>query len=272
LALLVLALMVRTHVRNLDYLQPPRLWSKVLEVSPHNFRAHNILAAHYRDQGDPQAAEHHFQQALQKGPNYPPAHLVYGWFLSAQGKYAAAERHFSRAIELDPYLAHALDGWGEVYARQGEFDKALEKYRQALAIDPNLPWAHCHIGLIDFERGNFVAAKASFESALQFPAPPLPARLKLIEILSAAANPALRDGKRAILLAKQLVASSNRPNAALLDVLAMAYAENGQFALAEETAKRARHLALGTNDRELAEAIREREQLYRQRSPYRLAK
>ena len=55
----------------------------------------------------------------------------------------------------------------------------------------------------------------------------------------------------------------------MLDVLAAAYAETGQFVQALETAQRAYQLAKSNNRKNLMEQIQSRIDLYRSKQPYR---
>jgi tetratricopeptide (TPR) repeat protein len=79
----------------------------------------------------------------------------------------------------------------------------------------------------------------------------------------------LRDGNKAIRLAKNACEKTNCLMPELLDVLAAAYAETGQFDQALETAQRAYQLAQAQNKTELLSNYQSRIELYRLKKPFR---
>jgi hypothetical protein len=88
-------------------------------------------------------------------------------------------------------------------------------------------------------------------------------------LLATSPDEALRDGAAAVRHARLADQLSGGEDAAVLDVLAAALAENGEFALARETAGRALAAATAMGDREQAAAIAERLRLYEAGRPYR---
>jgi hypothetical protein len=65
----------------------------------------------------------------------------------------------------------------------------------------------------------------------------------------------LRNGVRAVTLARQASEHSHDQNPVILGTLAAAYAETGNLSEAAATAQRARQLALDQNNRTLAGAL-----------------
>lgn len=75
-----------------------------------------------------------------------------------------------------------------------------------------------------------------------------------------------RDGKKAVANAKRACALTNERDWVCIDVLAMAYAEDGQFAKAVEWPLKAIELATTNADKQDA---RSRLELYKQKKPFR---
>jgi Flp pilus assembly protein TadD len=71
-------------------------------------------------------------------------------------------------------------------------------------------------------------------------------------LLATCSNRSLRDGARAVTLARQVCQRSHNRNPVMLGTLAAAYAETGRFSEAAATAQRARELALAQNNAALA--------------------
>ena len=78
----------------------------------------------------------------------------------------------------------------------------------------------------------------------------------------------MRDGKKAVELAQQAVQLSGGNAPEILDTLAAAYAEAGQFPKAIETARQALDLSTAQNNKPLAEVIQNQLQLFETNSPY----
>ena len=88
-------------------------------------------------------------------------------------------------------------------------------------------------------------------------------------ILATAPDAGVRDGKTALELARRAAQLTGETAPNVLDTLAAAYAENGQFSEAVATAERARALA-GSQDRsDQIQQLELRLDLYRHRQPYR---
>jgi thiol-disulfide isomerase/thioredoxin len=138
-------------------------------------------------------------------------------------------------LEKSPLLPSLLLQVGTGLLRRGEVDLAISYYREVLKID------------ID-----------SFE-----------AQNNLAWVLSTHSDESIRNGKEAIGLITAAVKS--RPPSAfrLLDTLAAAYAEDGQFEQAAATAKKAVEIATSDGHHEYAKKMESRLQLYQAGQPYR---
>ena len=74
-------------------------------------------------------------------------------------------------------------------------------------------------------------------------------------LLATCSDPSLRNGLRAVTLARQASEHSHNQNPIILGTLAAAYAEVGKLSEAVATAQRARQLALDQNNRTLAQVL-----------------
>ena len=88
-------------------------------------------------------------------------------------------------------------------------------------------------------------------------------------ILATTPDSSFRDGARGIELARKASRLAGGRDPRILDALAAALAETGDFPLAVETAEQASTMALVDNDVALADAIARRARLYRQSRPCR---
>jgi Flp pilus assembly protein TadD len=95
------------------------------------------------------------------------------------------------------------------------------------------------------------------------------AQNNLAWLLATCPEASSRDGQRAMALARQAMQLSGVTNPQLLDTLAAAYAEAGQFGEAVEMARRALSLPATQNNKALADALQTRLKLYETNLPYR---
>lgn len=220
----------------------------------------------------------------------------------AAGDMQRADASFGRALAIDPTLAVAWYGVGEVAQKQGELTRAAERYRKAAELDPRLAIARRALGRLELSRGQLAAgivqlraaveqeprsaaARADLAAALaadgqlteaieQLQAairfdPNTPAENDLAWILATAADESLRNGAQALALAQHACRAPHDQAPERLDTWAAAQAEVGQFEQALETISRAIELAQRGNQAELVQTLKQRQQLYLERRPYR---
>lgn len=203
-AVIALALMFRTAVRNEAFHSPVAIWSQTLEVAPHNHRAHVNLGNAYARQGQPGQALPFYLKAMTLKSDDPLALYNLGYALQTMGRDDEAARvynnalahpapskmiaktynqlgllalgrgdttqaalHFHRALRVQPTLAVAHTNLGVVYVRQGRIDLAREHVEQALRYQPDLADAHYQLGVILERQGQPGAAIASYAEALR---------------------------------------------------------------------------------------------------------
>ena len=150
-----------------------------------------------------------------------------------------------------------------------DLDGAIEEWRTTLSLHPNDPGTNASLGNALVQKGLLREAANHYEIALQSePDAPLPLN-NLAWLMSAGPDDSLRNGARAVELARKLNRISKQNNPFFIRTLAAAYAEAGQFDLAIETAQGASELANAQSQHALAIQIQEETDLYRQHLPFR---
>ena len=224
-------------------------------------------------------------------------------FVTGEEQWHAAAAWLGQALAAQPNDANTLNTLGVVTRRLGQLDDALIFYRRAIQIDPSLADARYNLAIVLVELGRDGEAREQYQFVLQLQPghagacnnlammleragrdrdaanlletglsasgdhPILLHRLSWL--LATSAEPAVRDGKRAVALAERLHAATSGKNADALDVLAAAYAELGRFEDAARTSERAATLAGEQGRDELAEQISARTELYHSGQPFR---
>jgi tetratricopeptide (TPR) repeat protein len=148
------------------------------------------------------------------------------------------------------------------------------QFQKVLENNPLDPKANYHLGIALFQSGRVDEAIAHFQKALESQPDFADAWDSLDHtawLLATSPEASLRNGPKALALARQLDRLSGGNNPTLLDTLAAAHAETGQFPEAVDAAQRALALALAQNNTALAETLRQHIKLLQAGSPLRSA-
>jgi tetratricopeptide (TPR) repeat protein len=281
------------------------LWTHTLEVTGDgNTMAHNGLGIALLKDGDLDAAEGEFLAALRGKPDYADAYYHLGlvavrrldWrealrcfdaasrykpqdtrvvkatalALLSAGEPEKAQDYFLRAREIDPDDAVPDYGLGRCLESQGELIEAEAHMQQAIARAPTDAVFHRELGLILRRQGRSAESRSEYEQSLHLD-PNWPAvAVKQAWRLSTHPEAGRRYGAEALHLALTACQASSQPNAEMLDALAAAYAETGQFDLAAEKAGEAASVADSAGRPALARDIRQRRALYLSGKAYRV--
>jgi tetratricopeptide (TPR) repeat protein len=118
------------------------------------------------------------------------------------------------------------------------------------------------------QKGNAAEAIAQFREALQIePAAP-GTQNNLAWLLATCPEPSLRNGHKAVELARQANGLTGGENPIILNTLAAAFAEAGQFLEAVETAQHALRLAEAQSNTSLTGQLQSEMKLYQAGRPY----
>ncbi len=123
------------------------LWSRTLDVTRSNSRAHlNLGQARYAA-GDVSNAVAHYKACLQLEPGFGLAWYNLGVAYHDSGQIGPALECLERAVLYNP---EDRDFWmrlGGARGHAGDLDGAMTAFRQALSIDPSSAAAHINLGL-----------------------------------------------------------------------------------------------------------------------------
>ena len=201
-------------------------------------------------------------------PESVEAHFNLGVMLTSQGDLEKGIRHLQQTVQLKPKNLQALMKLGDVLGNNGDFDGAADAFSRVVAIQPNIPRAHSRLAQALGELGKPVEAAAHLEKAILLKPTDQESMLQLAWLRATSLVEGLRDGVQAVELAERVSKATNSIDPRILDTLAAAYAEAGEFEAAVRVAAQA--LAnLDPNQEIQANEISERLELYQQGQPYR---
>jgi tetratricopeptide (TPR) repeat protein len=241
----------------------------LLDGDPTNPLRHDRLALIYLEDGQFRSAIPHFEQSLRLNPDSPVAHYNLGLALAGAGDSSTAIGHFREAIRIDPDYGDAHNNLGVSLHLLGQLQEAEQHYRRAIAQRAAAAEAHNNLGQILVETGRPAEAIRHYREALEVQRD-WPAALAGLAWIRATSNEsALRNGREAVHLAERAAALTHKRDAAVMDALAAAYAEVGDYNRAVDCIRAAIGLARSRGLPDLAEHMQERLALYEQRVPYR---
>jgi tetratricopeptide (TPR) repeat protein len=237
-------------------------------------------------------------------PNFIPEKSAREWMAdgrahSAQARWEDAIADFTEVLRLEPESRDALVQRARASEKNGDMDQALEDCKAALKLQPNdiamlrfraailrrrgqleeagkldleanrlmpsSPAALYESALREMKEGNYASAQKHFEGAL-IQEPHNPIYLNDVAWLEAACPQAsVRDGPRAVVLAMEACQLTQWSDPLLIDTLAAAYAETGQFDQAIKLQQKARDLAPPAQQEDYGRRLK----VYQEGRPYR---
>jgi tetratricopeptide (TPR) repeat protein len=180
------------------------------------------------------------------------AHFNLASVLWHEGKLDEAIHHYQKAVQFRPDFPDARNSLGSALRQQGRLDEALAQYQQALQLRPDSESAHFNLAKALYQKGNVDQAIAQFQSALQLEPADMEAQNNLAWCLATAAQASLRNGDKAVQLARQANELAGGKNPVILGTLAAAFAETGRFGDAVQNAQKAIQLAQSAGRQDLA--------------------
>jgi tetratricopeptide (TPR) repeat protein len=203
--------------------------------------------------------------ALRIEPNSMAAFALRGYAYLRKGDFERAESDLSRSIRLTSSF-QALVCRAYIQLRQSKLEEAIADCTEALRADKNSVAALRVRAAALTQKGEYARAVNDYRELLQNCANDVEARSHLAYLLATCPIDAVRDGASAVENATVANEASKKSNAQVLDTLAAAYAESGDFEKATENQQRALELADSDIVRQV---LREHLELYKQQRPLR---
>jgi len=244
-------------------------YRRTLEMQPDFWDAEYNLGIALLSKGQVDEAIAHCSNAVRIAPNDPDAQVALGNALLQKGRIDDAIVYYQKALSIRPEYFLAHHSLGHAFLEKGEIDAAISHCRAALLIQPENADAHTNLAIALDEKGQTAEAIQHYQKALEISPQSISALANLAWLLATCSNASLRNGTKALELAREADQLSGGTNTFVLHALAAAYAESGQFGKAIEIARAAMQLAQTQGDNSLAGALQQEIALYELALPYR---
>jgi tetratricopeptide (TPR) repeat protein len=227
-----------------------------------------------------------------------------GWYHSSVAHHAKASSVFEGLVERHPKSLQILTSLAYSLIQLERYADAVTILHRAIETDPEHVKAYTMLARCEEDLGHLEASEAASRVALDLQPCSATARLRLAQILeksnrheeqltilregveecpdafevlnnyasllSTSPNPEIRNGTEAVRVAKLAVEKSGGARPAILDTLAGAYAEAGDFGAAVQISRRAVELAQQQRMPEgVIDALEDNFELFRQGKPSR---
>jgi tetratricopeptide (TPR) repeat protein len=277
-AIVIVALGRCAWIQTSHWRDSASLWTHTLNVTSNNSVALHHLGILLLKRGQLDDAIAHFQKALSIRVDTNDGrvnrlrglvHLDLGNALALKGLMDAAISEYKRAVQLRPDYANAHYTLGNALLGEGEIDEAIAQCREALSLAPQSTEVSTTLGNALLRKGQVSEAITYYERSLEIDRGSVTALNNLAWVLSTCPDGSLRNGPRAIELAKKAVEFSAPQNPTFMRTLAAAYAESGRFNDAIELAEQALQVVLPQKNSALASSLHMDIDLYRMKFPLR---
>jgi tetratricopeptide (TPR) repeat protein len=242
-----------------------------LQMQPDFWDADYNLGSALLQKGEVDEAIAYCNRAVASEPNDPDAQVALGNALVQKERIDDAIVHYQRAVAIRPDYFIARYSLGHALLKKGEIDAAISHCRAALLIQPKNPDAHTTLAVALDERGQTAEAITHYKNALEISPRSISAANNLAWLLATSSTASLRNGDKALELARQANQLSGGANPLVLGTLAAAYAETRQFERAIEIAQAASQLAKMQGESALVARLQQETELYKMSLPYREA-
>jgi tetratricopeptide (TPR) repeat protein len=246
-------------------------YRSALQMQPDSWDAEYNLGTALLGRGQVDEAILHCEKAVSMRPTDPDAQVSLGDALLQKGRIDDAIAHYQKAMIVRPDHFLARYGLGHALLEKGELDSAIQACRAALMIRPVDADCHTTLAIALEEKGDSAEAIQHYQKALELAPRSIPTLTNFAWLLATSQDASVRNGLKAVELARQADQFVRGTNTLVLRTLAAAYAENGEFAKAISTARSAMQLARMHGDDSLTTDLDRQIALYQLGIPYREA-
>ncbi|MBI4137402.1 tetratricopeptide repeat protein [Candidatus Roizmanbacteria bacterium] len=165
--IIVMILSIRSIVRNAHWKNEDVLWVATVAASPSSHNAHNNMGDVYVRQGDYQNAAREFSRAIEIKPDYADAYHNLANTYQHLNNHEQALAFYQKALEINPNIWQSHVQIAGIYGAQGDLSKAEEELNKAREISPDNPDVLTSFAVLYLMKGDKEQAQVIVQQALQ---------------------------------------------------------------------------------------------------------
>ena len=205
------------------------VFTEQIKQNPNDAGAYEARALAWRVRNELDIAIGDLNDAIRLDSTKSSAYHNRGMCLSDKGEITKSITDYTEAIRLDPkgYITytHRADSW----TLKGEYAKAVSDSTEAIRLAPKYVYAYARRAAAFAATKNFEKAVADCDEARKISVKGTQGYNHVAWFLATTPLENARDGKKAIEFATKASELTDWKDAAVLDTLATAYAETGNF-------------------------------------------
>ena len=233
-----------------DYAGAAKALTELIKSGPVTAALHFQRGAAYYNSGNDVAADADFTEAIRRNGKPANYYLFRAWARLRLGRLDDAVLDFTSALDRDLTCAEAAWGRGRIHSSRGEWSAAARDFGRVIAVTPDDALAYSARGEMFHRLNDWPRCLADYRRAAEL-TPTDPKTLnRLAWVLATCPVDDLRSGDQALRLATQANQLTGQADPLILDTVAAAHAECGDFERAREVIERARNVE--QNNAELA--------------------
>ena len=212
-----------------SYAKAISYFSHAILLDPRFARAYNNRGYAHHCEGQYEKALSDYDKAILYDSKLVRAYTNRGLTYRVKGEYEKAIADYDFAIQIDPQFAVAYSNRGYAHHCKGEYDKAIADCDRAIQIDPAYKTAYINRGRTHRTVGDYEKAMADYSRLIDLDPKYASAYNNLAWILATCPQAALRNGRKAVEIAKKACELSEWKNPSPINTLALACAEAADF-------------------------------------------
>ncbi|REJ97334.1 MAG: tetratricopeptide repeat protein [Planctomycetota bacterium] len=247
------------------------LFTHTLAHTERNYTAYSNRGLAYQTAGKYRLALEDYNQALAIKPRLWRVYANRGLAYRRLERLDESVRDFTAAILAlteqgdAKTLSQLYESRGQSQHLRQQYQEALADFDEAIRLNPNDAGAYAHRGAVWLSLSQFDKAILDYQAAHERAPQRFDPVANLAWIYATCPDARFRDGKKAVAHARRAMQLSPARDYAVVDTLAAALAEDGQFVEAARYQQQATELAPSS----VRDALLKRLELYRQGKPYR---
>lgn len=166
--IIILSLMIRTIIRNIDWKNEDNLWLATGKTSPSDPVTHINLGDYYGRHKDFQKSIAEFKLAIKLNPNYADAYHDLGNTYLQVNMIDEALASYEKAFQFNPSLWQSPMMIASIYFNEKKYAVAVDYMYKAIKANPQNSILYSNLGIIYLKLGDKKQAERAFLMALRF--------------------------------------------------------------------------------------------------------